>query len=556
MNVCAFEECRRILRRGVVGFLFLSLAGVASAQTFPTPNYFQQFFVKARPAKKLPEVTGLDQFVQDGKLHLSLTDAIRLTLANNTNVQVNLLSISTSRNSLLRSYSPFDPVITTSFNPSRSTSPTTSTLQGAQTLSSLNQQFNSTYSQLFGTGTTYQVTMGATKSANNSSFTTFNPSISSALTVSLSQPLLRNRGWFLVHAPISIAQRNLKISRAGFESSVNDAMLSAVNQYWDVVQAKQNLEVLRQSLTLAEASYNRDKRALELGALSPLDIYRSESQVAQRKVAVIQAEYQLKQTEDTFRQTIGADLDPRVAALDLDLYESTDLGSDAPTPDVGQVIQQALRSRPEMTALDEQSGIDQINLRVAANGLKPDLTFSSFYSTNGVGGTQISTANGSPVVIAQGGLLDSLDQLGSLGFPGYGFGVQLRLPLRNRSAQADMGNALVNQRRTMYQRRQREQTITLEARNAVHQIEQAKLSVAAGKLARDLAQKQLQAEQRKYELGAQTIFFVLDAQNQLSQAEQSLLQAQIGYQRALATLDRVSGDLVKRFNVEITHQEP
>jgi outer membrane protein TolC len=209
-----------------------------------------------------------------------------------------------------------------------------------------------------------------------------------------------------------------------------------------------------------------------------------------------------------------------------------------------------------MTALNEQSGIDEINLRVAANGLKPDLTFGSFYSTNGVGGNQISTLTGSPVVVAQGGLLDSLDQLGSLGFPGYGFNLQLRLPLRNRAAQADMGNALVNQRRTMFQRRQREQTITLEARNAVHQLEQAKLSVAAGKLARDLAQKQLQAEQRKYELGAQTIFFVLDAQNQLSQAEQSLLQAQIGHQRALATLDRVSGELLKRFNVEIANQEP
>jgi outer membrane protein len=538
----------------VVFVMFISTA--VCAQTFPKPNYFEQFFVKARPAQKLPSPEGLDQFIQNGKLHLSLTDAIRLTLANNTSVQINSLQINTSRNSLLRSYSPFDPVITTSYNPARSTSPTTSTLQGANTLSSLNQPFNSTYAQLFGTGTTYQVTMSANKSANNSSFATFNPSISSALTVSISQPLLRNRGWFLTRAPISIAQRNFKISRAGFESSVNDAMLSAVNEYWNVVQAKQNVEVLRQSLTLAEASYQHDKRALELGALSPLDIYRSEAQVAQRKVSVIQAEYQLKQTEDSFRQTIGADLDPRMAALDLDLYESVELGTETPTPDASHVIEQALQSRPEMTALDEQSGIDDISLRVAANGLKPDLTIGSFYSTTGVGGNQLTTANGSPVVVAQGGLLDSLDQLGSLGFPGYGLSVQLRLPLRNRAAQADMGNALVNQRRTMYQRRLREQTITLEARNAVHQLEQAKLTVAAGKLARDLAQKQLQAEQRKYELGAETIFFVLDAQNQLSQAEQSLVQAQIGYQRALATLDRVSGDLLKRFNVEITHQEP
>jgi len=544
------------MKRLTITAILVFLASAAPAQTFPAPNYFEQFFVKARPVKRLPQPAGLDQFVQDGKLHLSLTDAIRLTLSNNTNVQVNLLSISTSKNSLLRAHGPFDPVITTSFNAARSTSPSVTSLSGAQTLSTLSQPFNSTYSQLFGTGTTYSVSMVANRSANNSTFSTFNPSISSEMRISISQPLLRNRGWFLTRAPISVAQRNLKISRANFEQTVNDAMLSAINQYWDVVQARQNLEVLRESLTLAEASYNRDKRALELGALSPLDIYRSEAQVAQRKVSLIQAEYQLKQTEDTFRQTIGADLDPSVAALDLDLYESSELGADTPTPDLEKVIQQALTSRPEMTQIEEQSAIDEINLRVAANGLKPDLTFGSFYSSNGVGGNQIVTGSGTPVVVAQGGLLDSLDQLGSLGFPGYGFNLQLRLPLRNRSAQADMGNALVNQRRTLYLRRLREQAISLESRNAVHQLEQAKLSVAAGKLARDLAQKQLQAEQRKYELGAEVIFFVLDAQNQLSQAEQSLLQAQIGYQRAQATLDRVSGDLLKRFDVEITHQEP
>src|ERR1051326_9123486 len=237
------------MKRLTIAAILFCAATTLCAQTFPAPNYFQQFFVKARPVKKLPAPVGLDGFVQDGKLHLSLTDAIRLMLSNNTDVQVNLLQINLSQNSLLRAHSPFDPVITTSFNPARSTSPTTSTLEGAQTLSTLNQPFNSTYSQLFGTGTTYTVSMSANKNATNSSFNTFNPSISSALRIGISQPLLRNRGWYLTRAPISIAQRNLKISRAGFEASVNDAMLNAVNQYWDVVQAKQNLEVLRQSLT-------------------------------------------------------------------------------------------------------------------------------------------------------------------------------------------------------------------------------------------------------------------------------------------------------------------
>ncbi len=103
-------------------------------------------------------------------------------------------------------------------------------------------------------------------------------------------------GLFANRAPIIIAQRGVRQSRANFETQLNDTVQRVINQYWDVVQARKTLEVLKKSLELAEASYQRDKRALELGALPPLDIYRSESQVAQRKVPVIQAEYSLKQT--------------------------------------------------------------------------------------------------------------------------------------------------------------------------------------------------------------------------------------------------------------------
>ena len=115
-----------------------------------------------------------------------------------------------------------------------------------------------------------------------------------------------------------------------------------------------------------------------------------------------------------------------------------------------------------------------------------------------------------------------------------------------------LGSAMVAQQRSMYTLRQREQAVTLEARNAIHQLEQAKLSMAAARIAVDVARKNLQAEERKYELGAQTIFFVLDAQTQLSQAEQELLRAQISYQRAVTAVDRATGALLARNNVQIT----
>jgi len=127
--------------------------------------------------------------------------------------------------------------------------------------------------------------------------------------------------------------------------------------------------------------------------------------------------------------------------------------------------------------------------------------------------------------------------------------VTLRLPLRNRSAEADLGNALVQQKRALYTERQREQAIQQELKNAIDNLEQSKLSIAAATLSRELAQKNLEAEQRKYELGVDTIFFVLDAQNQLSQSQQSLVSAEIGYQRALAAVDHATGELLEKHQV-------
>lgn len=538
-----------MLRRSF--FLLLLVSAASSAQTFPQPSYFQKFFVKPNRTIQIAPPPTMEQFVVNGKLRLSLADAIQLTLDNNTDIKLNQLQLDTAKFSLRRTYGPFDPVLTSTFSPSRSTSPTTSTLQGASTLSSLSQSFSSHYAQLFQSGTQYDVSWNANRNATNSSFATLNPSIASALSVSLAQNLLRNRGFFANRAPILIAQRNLKQTRANFETSVNDSILLAVNQYWDVVQARESLKVTQDALDMAEATYKQNKRALELGALPPLDIYRSESQVAQRKLQLIQSQYSLRQLEDEFRRTIGADLDARLSVLDLDLTESAAPSGEMALVDVVAALQLALQSRTELEALRQQEANDDTNIQLAHNNLQPDLSISSFYSMNGVGGNLISSATGTPVVISSGGLGDALDQLGSRNFPGYGMTLSLRLPLRNRSAEADMGNALVNKRRSMYQLRQREQAIMLEVKHAVDQLEQAKLSVAAAKLARDLSEKNLQAEQRKYELGAQTIFFVLDAQTQLSGAEQSLLQAQISYQRALSQVDRTTGQLLAKNRIQL-----
>jgi outer membrane protein TolC len=531
-------------------FLFLPLA---HSQTFPTPDYFHSLTHRPQIPSQLPEPEGLRDYLVSGKLRLALTDAIRLTLLNNTEVHLNQLQYEGTRFAIQRAYQPFDPFFTSGFNATRQTIPTYSQLlSGAPTLSDLNQQTRFGYAQTFQTGTQVNTSFNANRSSTNSIFFTFNPSFFTNLNFSFMQPLLRNRGFFPNRAPIIIARRNLNQSRADFEGQVNTSIARAVDQYWDTVQARENLNVLRKSLELAEATYRQNKRALELGALPPLDIYRSESQVATRRVSVIQAEYLLKQTEDELRRTIGADLDPYVQALDLELVESSKPSGELFSIDAQEALQRALEHRPELEGLRQQLANDDTSIRLAHHRLQPDLSLNSFYTSNGLGGNQIDTAMLPPRVIARGGLGDALSELGSFAFPTYGFNLQLNLPVKNRAVEADLGNALVAKRRSLYLLRQVEQGITLEVRNAVHQLEQAKLSMAAAQIARDLAQKNLEAEQRKYELGAQPIFFTLEAQSQLSLNELNLVQAEIGYQRSLAAVDRATATLLERHRVQIS----
>ena len=135
--------------------------------------------------------------------------------------------------------------------------------------------------------------------------------------------------------------------------------------------------------------------------------------------------------------------------------------------------------------------------------------------------------------------------------PTYYAQLSLTLPLKNRAAKAEMGNALVSRRSDLYTERQTREQVALDVSNAVHQLEQAKLSIAAGKESLDLAKKTLAAEQRKYELGSETIFFVLEAQTELANAELSLLQAEVNYQLAVAGLDHATGELLDPYHVQI-----
>jgi outer membrane protein len=496
---------------------------------------------------KLGAPEHLRNYVTDGKLRLGLRDAVVLTLENNSLIRIQETQVEFSKFSLLGAHAPFDPLLSSSYNVNSTTSPPFSQLQGtgtAPTVNSTTQFAQFTYTQTFETGTNVQAGLNSNNNYTNNSFNIYNPYINSLLNFQFTQPLLKN-GWFFPNrATLVIARRNLDQSKANFAAEVSNNILQAVAQYWAVVQARGSLEVAKSSMDAAEATYKRDKRALELGALPPLDIYRSESQVASRRVQVIQSEYALKQAEDQLRMTIGADQDPNIQALDLELTERPQSDGELRTIDAATALQQALSKRPELDATRAALARDETSIRLAHNHLLPELDLTAQYASNGLGGTQF-TSTGQKVVSS------SVNQVFGFNYPTYFAQLSVSLPLKNRAAKTEMGNALVSRRSDLYNERQLREQVMLDVNNSVHQLEQAKLSIAAGKESLALAKKNTAAEQRKYELGQGTIFLVLEAQTEQASAEQDLLQAEVGYQLAVASLDHATGELLEPYHVQI-----
>lgn len=536
---------------GVLSFFVLLCALPAHSQSSGSYHSLTQDLRSG----KLHGPEHLKDYVIDGKLSLSLHDAILLALENNSNIRIDQTQIENQKFSLLNAYTPFDPLLQSSLNINRSSSPGYTQLQGvgqsgAGTFNSLSQTGQLSYTQTFETGTQVVVTASSNKNSTNSSFYFYNPFYNSDVGFQFTQPLLRGAGRFANTAPIIIARSSLAQSQAAFRAEVSDMILQIIQQYWAAVEAHGNLQVNQESLKLAEASYDHDKRALELGALPPLDIYRSQSEFAARRVQAIQSEYALTQAEDALRFSIGADQDPQIRALPLNLTENPEVAGKLESVDPQTELDQALSSRPEVEASAAAIDADRASIRLAHNQLLPNLSLTGFYQSNGLGGNQYNLETGQ--LISTGGFDSSFGQVFGFGYPGYGGTLTLQLPLKNYAAKANLGTALVTQSHDLYSSRQVQEEITRQVNDAVSQLGQAELALEAAKTSLDLAQKSLAADQRKYELGAETNFFVLDSQTRLAQTELVLLQTQVNYQLARAALSHATGDILQPYHVQIT----
>jgi outer membrane protein TolC len=538
--------------------LFLLAASTLSAQfdAFPAVNYFKEQWTRPPVSVEIESVSRLDDFVVDGKVQLSLRSYIELVMANNPDVNLQKLAVYEQQNLIEAAHSPFDPNLDLSFNANRSTTQSTDVLQGAAVRSRLTQNAGITYEQTFDTGTRYTVGFSGVRSGDNSSFTSFNPSLTHRFQLGFTQPLLRGRGRYVQRIPIMIAESRLDLTAAQVRGQIINLLAQAENAYWNVVEARENLDVARNNLQLRSAFLDRSRRELELGAISPLDIYQPEQQFASAQVAVTQIQYRLEQVEDVVRRWIGADLDPDIRTVPIELTEAADPPASVPVLNREEQVARALELRPEIEQNRRLLEIDDLNIRASTNDLRPELNLTGNYISAGQAGifyerSLVDDAPAPPPTPL--GWTTSLDQIFQFRYPTYSMGLTLNLPLRNRRAAADVANSSIQKKRDLYQLRSQEQRIRQEVLNAVAGVELAKAALEQATVARDFAQKRVDAEQKKYDLGVQVAFFVLEAQTDLAAANADVVAQSIAYRRSMLDLLESTGELLEARGVTIQY---
>jgi outer membrane protein TolC len=540
--------------------LVLATTAVAQTTSFPKPNYFRQVFEQTRTQVDLRDPVKLKDFVVEGKLELSLKNFLELVMDNNTDIQVTFLSLEVPRNNITSAYGVWDPNATASFSSTRTTSPATNPSQSenaslGSTSKSLYQPFSLTYSQALDTGTSYQVGFGGTKDSFNNSYSSYNPSITSSMSFAVTQNLIRNRSRYVNRIPLMTAQSTYKRAEFSLRATLLNWVNVAESSYWRVVSARENVRVQQIARDTSKSNLDFVQKQLDLGAVSPLDIYNPQGQLAASDLALSQAKFALEQAEDALRHQIGIDLDPDLRRIPIEVTEPVDISTVGMDLDPEHEVQKAVANNPSVKAAIQALDIDDLGIQSAHNGLLPNLSFTASYAGAGQGGIYTSSGaallGGGPAVVIPGGLSDALSQMFGLNNPTYMGSLTLTLPIRSRTASMNLANALVAKKTDAYNLRNQEQNTRLNVLTAVSNVNGAIDSLRLAKIQEDLQHKNYDAEVEKYTLGTDTNQNVVIALQNWVVAQSAVVSAQVNVRTSILNLYTQTGELLEERGIVV-----
>lgn len=482
---------------------------------------------------------------------LSLEQAIEMALENNLDIVVSRLDTRVRAEGVSFARGVYKPFLSVGISTLDTTSPARNQLVGAPTLTSTRTNYDFSWQQELPTGGNYSFQWLNLRQTTNSAFTGFNPLYDASALAQVTQPLLANFGTDPNKQQIMVARNTERISRSQFELQVMDTVRDVEFAYWDLVFAIRDLEVARDSLGLAEDLLRNNRIQVEVGTMAPIDVLEAEAEVAAREETVILAEEQIRITEDILKRLINDPESP-------EFWEVSYVPTDQPTieeieVDIDESVRIALERRPILEQSRVELDTRTYDVRFAKNQLMPRVDVVGSVAFNGIGGTQLERQGfaGEPTRIIPGGYGDAVDQIFSGDFRDWSIGLNVSYPLGNSQAQARHARAQVAARQQQALIDSNELSIAQEVRQAARAVETNRKRIDATRVARELAARRLEAEEKKFEVGMSTSFLIVQAQRDLSQAAANELRALIDYVKAIAAFERAKGTILERSNIGV-----
>jgi HAE1 family hydrophobic/amphiphilic exporter-1 len=597
---------KRHLYLFILILFLLSFAQVKAQDTVPTPTptpaptdwVVDTQNVKPENLQNVPQVA--PQFQSDEKAlpdlglvgvdmmqqrPISLKEAITLALENNKDIEVSRQNVRIAEFDLQSVRGVYEPRLAGQTFYERATVPNTSIFSQNETTTTGSFGGNlgvTGYIPRF--GTVLSANLNNNRLSSDNPISPLSPQYNSSLTFNVTQPIFRGRRFDQPRRNIEIAKRNLSLTDTQFRQRSIEIITNVQRAYWDLAYALRNLQVQRDGVRDAKQQLEHNRRLVDEGQLAPIDIIASETQVANIEQGVYEALEVVNRAENTLKNLVAQTKDDAIWAESLVPTDSVEL--DAPRTTLPEALGLALQNRPEIEVNTVQRDINQIDQRFLREQTKPQIDFVASYSSAGIGGSQNPNFN-SPFgrvecnqailtpeqyqacllqqqqaaasqAATQAAFLQTIGGAGttftdiiSNKYPTFRVGVQFNLPLfGDKTAKANLGRSLVQSEQIRTQREQIEQNIQVDVRNALQSVRTSEARLRAASISRENSLKQYESEQRKLDAGQSDVYKVLERQTALMNARSAELRAQTELNKAIADLQRATGNSLKANNVE------
>jgi outer membrane protein TolC len=451
----------------------------------------------------------------------------------------------------------YDPLGTFNFDWNRQKSPTSSALQGGDSITNVFTLYQFGYGQRFSTGTSLEIGFLGSRGRTTSFFTNLIPAIDTSFDILFRQNLLKGFGRIPADYQIEISRTNLEISQQEFQRRAVEVILRVQDEYWNLRFAVEAIRVEDTALNAAQTLLEQNVARFDVGSASRLEVLQGEAEVALRQEERIRVGYRYRQIQDRLIRLISEYEDPRSFPFEI-------VPADVPDANLQvsesfeqlQVIAQELRPELQQAGLQIDNG--RVSLDQSRNELRPTLDLVAGYQQFGLGGNRVvrdfsgGITNPEIIEIIPGGIADSLDQLFSAEFYGYLVALELQLPIFNREARSRNAQAQIHYDQAVLSQQNVQQLVSLEIRNALTELEMNQASLQTGRVGLRAAQERMEAEQARFEVGAGTTRQLIEAQRDLLRAESIVVRAETDLMKSHALLDRALGRTFERHNISLT----